>query len=180
MMNLHFIAGNYNKDIKDKTKWYALTKMGEFLLNGTEIYQLESNITSENNSFQNETSIAQNEQYIVQDDNIHCPECAMEITKMNNGFTQNEQPIPVINTVNNLTVSNDTVCRTDIQYVAEHWNQLAAYGIKPVIIGYTRQKVIVIRQIFTKDESNFYDKYINSSGTVMELKSCRNKKMLQK
>ena len=37
----------------------------------------------------------------------------MEITKMSNGFTQNGQPIPVINTVidtvNNLTVSKDTV-----------------------------------------------------------------------
>ena len=55
---------------------------------------------------------------------------------MHNGFTQNEQPIPDINTdINtdiNLTVSKDTVCRTDVQRVAEHWNQLSAYGVKPV------------------------------------------------
>ena len=43
----------------------------------------------------------------------------MENYKMSNGSIQNEQPIPVINTVidtdNNLTVSKDTVCRTGIQ-----------------------------------------------------------------
>ena len=55
---------------------------------------------------------------------------------MSNGSIQNEQPIPVINTVidtvNNLTVSNDTVCRTDVQRVAGQWNLLDTYRVKPV------------------------------------------------
>ena len=55
---------------------------------------------------------------------------------MSNGSIQNEQPIPVINTVintdNNLTVSNDTVCRTDVQRVVGQWNLLDTYRVKPV------------------------------------------------
>ena len=102
------LAGNYNKDASDKTKWYTLTKKGELLLNGTETCQPESNAGSGNNAFQNETTLF-----------------------------QNETTLPYINTdINpdvNLTVSNDTVRRTDVQRVAEHWNQLAAYGVKPVI-----------------------------------------------
>ncbi len=102
------LAGNYNKDASDKTKWYTLTKKGELLLNGTEACQPESNAGSGNNAFQNETTLF-----------------------------QNETTLPYINTdINpdvNLTVSNDTVRRTDVQRVAEHWNQLAAYGVKPVI-----------------------------------------------
>ncbi len=95
------LAGNYNKDASDKTKWYTLTKKGELLLNGTEACQPESNAGSGNNAFQNETTLP----YINTD----------------------------INPDVNLTVSNDTVRRTDVQRVAEHWNQLAAYGVKPVI-----------------------------------------------
>ena len=102
------LAGNYNKDASDKTKWYTLTKKGELLLNGTEACQPESNAGSGNNAFQNETTLF-----------------------------QNETTLPYINTdINpdvNLTVSNDTVRRTDVQRVAEHWNQTAAYGVKPVI-----------------------------------------------
>ncbi len=102
------LAGNYNKDASDKTKWYTLTKKGELLLNGTEACQPESNAGSGNNAFQNETTLF-----------------------------QNETTLPYINTdINpdvNLTVSNDTVRRTDVQRVAEHWNQLATYGVKPVI-----------------------------------------------
>ncbi len=60
----------------------------------------------------------------------------MENYKMSNGSIQNEQPIPVINTVintdNNLTVSNDTVCRTDVQRVVGQWNLLDTYRVKPV------------------------------------------------
>ncbi len=101
------LAGNYNKDASDKTKWYTLTKKGELLLNGTEACQPESNAGSGNNAFQNETTLF-----------------------------QNETTLPYINTdINpdvNLTVSNDTVRRTDVQRVAEHWNQLATYGVKPV------------------------------------------------
>ena len=48
----------------------------------------------------------------------------MEMSKVSNGSVQSEQPIPfintVINTVNNLTVSKDTVYRTVVQPVPEH------------------------------------------------------------
>ena len=115
------LAGNYNKDASDKTKWYTLTKKGELLLNGTETCQPESNAGSGNNVFHSETTPFQN-----------------ETTPFQNETTpfQNETTLPYINTdINtdvNLTVSNDTVRRTDVQRVAEHWNQLSAYGIKPV------------------------------------------------
>ncbi len=104
------IAGNYNERTSDKTKWYALTKAGELLLNGT-----ESSITSETASFQNETASFQNE----------------------TAAFQNETTLPDINTDintdNNLTVSDDTVCRTGVQRVAGQWNSLATtHGIKPV------------------------------------------------
>ncbi len=50
---------------------------------------------------------------------------------------QNETTLPDINTDintdNNLTVSDDTVCRTGVQRVAGQWNSLATtHGIKPV------------------------------------------------
>ena len=122
------LAGNYNKDASDKTKWYTLTKKGELLLNGTESCQTESNAGSGNNAFQNEIIPFQNETTSFQN----------ETTQFQNETTlfQNETTLPDINTdINtdvNLTVSNDTVRRTDVQRVAEHWNQLATYGIKPV------------------------------------------------
>ncbi len=86
---------------------------------------------------QNEKCMVQNEKCIVQNDKMHFSKCE-------NGFTQNEPTIPVINTVidtdintdidtvNNLTVSKDTVCRTYVQRITERWNSLAQYGIKPV------------------------------------------------
>ena len=66
--------------------------------------------------------------------------CQTEVSKMTNRSVKNGEPIPDINTnintdINadsNLTVSKDTVCRTDIQRVIEQWNLLAVYGIKPV------------------------------------------------
>ncbi len=142
------LSGNYNKSAYDRTIWYTLTEKCSLLLEGKDVIKDgestgldnvqdgQCNAQNGQSIVQNETSIAQNEQCIVQNDNIHCPKRAMEIPKMSSGFTQNGQPIPVINTVidtvNNLTVSNDTVCRTDVQRVAEHWNHLATYGVKPV------------------------------------------------
>lgn len=32
----------------------------------------------------------------------------------------------------NITVSNDTVCQTDVRLIVEAWNELEAYGIKPI------------------------------------------------
>lgn len=77
---------------------------------------------------------------------------------MTNGFTQIDKPIPDINTDINtninisdinpdinipdintdinpddiVTVSNETVCQTDVRLVVEAWNKLQDYGINPV------------------------------------------------
>ena len=108
------MCGNYNKSSYDRTTWYAITDKGN--------------------------SILQNNQ--IEDD------------KMANRDAQNDQPIPDINTdikpdinisdikpnINKpdiepdviITVSNETVCQTDVRRVAEEWNKLQAYGIKPI------------------------------------------------
>lgn len=128
------MAGNYNKRTSDKTKWYALTKAGELLLNRT-----ESNITSETTSFQNETTPFQNETTSFQNETTPFQN---EITSFQNETApfQNETTLldintninTDINTVDDSTVSKDTVCQTGVRRVVEQWNFLATYGIKPV------------------------------------------------
>ena len=125
------IAGNYNERTSDKTKWYALTKAGELLLNGT-----ESSITSETASFQNETASFQNETAAFQNETTSFQNETASFQNETTAF-QNETTLPDINTDintdNNLTVSDDTVCRTGVQRVAGQWNSLATtHGIKPV------------------------------------------------
>jgi len=82
----------------------------------------------------------------------------MDSLKMTNGFTQIDKPIPDINPDINtninisditpdinipdintdinpddiVTVSNETVCQTDVRLVVEAWNKLQDYGINPV------------------------------------------------
>lgn len=135
------LSGNYNKSAYDRTMWYTLEEKGILVLEGKDASQSGDDICQDTlqdrqSIAQSAQSIAQNEQCIVQNDNIHCSKCEMENYKMSNGSIKNEQPIPVINTVidtvNNSTVSKDTVCRTDVQRVTEQWNSLAAYGVKPV------------------------------------------------
>lgn len=56
-----------------------------------------------------------------------CPNGKMDLPKWENGFAQNDQPIPDINTdiePDVVTVSNETVCQTDVQLVVEAWNKL--------------------------------------------------------
>lgn len=135
------LSGNYNKSAYDRTMWYTLEEKGILVLEGKDASQSGDDICHDTlkdrqSIAQSAQSIAQNEQCIVQNDNLHCSKCEMENYKMSNGSIQNEQPIPVINTVtdtvNNLTVSKDTVCRTDVQRIMGRWNSLAAYGIKPI------------------------------------------------
>ena len=124
------ISGNYNKRASDKTKWYALTKAAERLLNGAECNtSLETDtFQNETEQFQNETSSFQNETDLFQSETA--------IFQNETTTFQSETTLPDINTDintdNDSTVSKDTVCRTDAQRVAEHWNQLSAYGVKPV------------------------------------------------
>lgn len=64
--------------------------------------------------------------------------CPMENTTEDNGTGNNVQPIPDNKPDNkpdskpDETVSNDTVRRTDVQQVVEHWNDLEKCGIKTV------------------------------------------------
>ena len=115
------IIGDYNENPYDKTLWYTLTPKGQGIR--------QDGIGSKTDCQMDRTD--------CQTDKTNCQ---TEVSKMTNRSVKNGEPIPDINTnintdINadsNLTVSKDTVCRTDIQRVTEQWNLLAVYGIKPV------------------------------------------------
>ena len=100
------VFGNYNKSAYDRTMWYALTIKGDsILLNG----------------------------------NFDLSNSQMENPEMENQNSKSDQPIPDISTdietyksKDNITVSDDTVCRTEVQRVVEAWNSLSDCGIAPV------------------------------------------------
>lgn len=97
------LFGNYNKSAYDRTMWYALTDEGESVLSG----------------------------------DLHLSKGKMENPESENQNAENVQPIPDISTdistdESIMTVSDDTVRRTDIQRVIEVWNSLADCGIAPV------------------------------------------------
>ncbi len=123
------LSGNYNKSAYDRTAWYALTEKGLLILNDGDASQCREGAGPETDSPKIGNSIPQN-------DDIHSPEWEMEEPKMRNGRTQNGSPIPDINTDietgDNLTVSDDTVCQTDVRRVIEQWNSLSNCGIRPV------------------------------------------------
>lgn len=96
------ISGNYNSSTYDRTKWYAITERG--------------------------FSLIENQKCIYQKSEMDCSENG-------NGFTENQKPIPdnkPDNKPDNTTVSNDTVCHTDVQRCIDAWNSLSDCGIKPV------------------------------------------------
>ena len=123
------LFGNYNKISYDRTTWYAITEKGNSILQNDEM-----------DSPKMENGFTQNDE--------------MDSLKMTNGFTQIDKPIPDINTDINtninisdinipdintdinpddiVTVSNETVCQTDVRHVVEAWNKLHDYGINPV------------------------------------------------
>ena len=120
------LSGNYNKSAYDRTMWYALTEKGVLVLQGKDNSLPENNTDAGTDNASMDKSISQN-------DGFHFPEQEMKETKMQNGNDKSGTPIPDINTDNNLTVSDDTVCRTGVQRVAGQWNSLATtHGIKPV------------------------------------------------
>lgn len=139
------ISGNYNKRASDKTKWYALTKAAERLLNGaecntsletapfqneTEQFQNEtSSFQNETTQFQNETDSFQNETAPFQNETITF-QSETTLPDINTDINTNINTD--INTDGDSTVSKDTVCRTDVQRITERWNSLTRYGIKPV------------------------------------------------
>lgn len=100
------LFGNYNKSAYDRTMWYALTDKGNSILqNGT----------------------------------FDLSKSQMESPEMENQSAENVQPIPDISTdirtdksTDNITVSDDTVRRTDVRRVLDAWNSLSSCGIRPV------------------------------------------------
>ncbi len=74
---------------------------------------------------------------ITQNDEMDLSKCKMDSPKLINGFTQNDKPIPDINTDINtdvITVSKDTVRQTEsVRRIIAAWNQLEIYGIKSII-----------------------------------------------
>ncbi len=96
------ISGNYNSSTYDRTKWYAITENGYAL-------------------FGNGDCI--------------CQKGKMDFPEKANQFAAEGEPIPDINTdskPDNITVSNFTVRRTDVQRCVNEWNSLAEYGIKQI------------------------------------------------
>ena len=100
------IFGNYNKSAYDRTMWYALTEKGDSIL---------------------------------QNGNFDLSKSQMESPNKENQNPESDQPIPDKNkdistdkSKDNITVSNDTVCQTDVRRVISAWNSLSGYGIRPV------------------------------------------------
>ncbi len=142
------LVGNYNKISYDRTTWYAITEKGNSILQNDEMDspKMENGFTQndEMDSPKMENGFTQNDE--------------MDSLKMTNGFTQIDKPIPDINPDINtninisditpdinipdintdinpddiVTVSNETVCQTDVRLVVEAWNKLQDYGINPV------------------------------------------------
>jgi DNA-binding PadR family transcriptional regulator len=142
------LVGNYNKISYDRTTWYAITEKGNSILQNDEMDspKMENGFTQndEMDSLKMTNGFTQNDE--------------MDSLKMTNGFTQIDKPIPDINPDINtninisditpdinipdintdinpddiVTVSNETVCQTDVRLVVEAWNKLQDYGINPV------------------------------------------------
>ncbi len=94
--------GNYNKSSYDRTMWYALTEKGDSIL---------------------------------QNGNFDLSKSQMEVPETENQNAGNVQPIPDKSTdksTDNITVSDDTVRRTDVRRVLDAWNSLSSCGIRPV------------------------------------------------
>ncbi len=155
------LSGNYNKSAYDRTMWYALTEKGFLVFQGKDSHQPEDNKNIKMDSSNMGKSISQ-------DGGFHFPEWEMEETKMQNGNNQSGTPIPDINTdidtVNNLTVSKDTVCRTDVQRVIEQWNSLSVYGVKPV--SSIKSKTKRYEMLNARIRSYGIDKVLEAIGNI--------------
>ena len=149
------IIGDYNENPYDKTLWYTLTPKGQGIRQDgigskTDCQMDRTDCQTDKTNCQMDKTDCQMDRTDCQTDKTNCQ---TEVSKMTNRSVKNGEPIPDINTnintdinipdintnintdINadsNLTVSKDTVCRTDIQRVTEQWNLLAVYGIKPV------------------------------------------------
>ncbi len=118
------VTGDYNSSPYDKTLWYTLTAKGQDIM--------QNGIDSKADCPDGKTDCPDGKTDCLTDKT----DCPIEVSEMSNRSTRNGEPIPDINTYintnNNLTVSNDTVCRTGVRRVAAQWNSLSAYGIKSV------------------------------------------------
>lgn len=108
------IKGNYNKDPFDKTAWYSLTEKAYAL-------------------FENRTSMCKEDQTEEGKNPYMCEE---KPTSLNNNNINNKTDINTDKNTDskpdNITVSDDTVRRTDVRRVMDAWNSLSCCGIRPV------------------------------------------------
>ncbi len=147
------ITGDYNNSPYDKTLWYTLTVKGQGIRQNGIDNQTHC-LADKTDCLTDKTDcLAGEPDYLT--DKPDCPagktdcpadktNCPIEVPEMSNRSVKNGEPIPDINTdintnintdINtdvNLTVSKDTVCRTDVQRITKKWNSLAQCGIKPV------------------------------------------------
>ena len=128
------LAGNYNENAYDRTLWYSISEYGICLIEKRQI----DNPKSDNREDCEGKSIG--------------PVGTMEKTNEDNGLDCEVRPIPNnkpdIKPNNNqecITVSDDTVCRTDVQRVVTAWNTLGVNPVSRVLPKSTRYKMIVAR-----------------------------------
>lgn len=104
------IKGNYNKDPFDKTAWYSLTKKAY------ELFERGSSMCEKTHT----------------EDDENPDTCVEKPTSLNNNNINNQTDKNTDSKPDNITVSDDTVRRTDVRRVLDAWNSLSSCGIRPV------------------------------------------------
>ncbi len=86
-----FKSGNFNKKTYDRTKWYCIIDSDIKAM-----YQLNYNIQDDKKAL-DKMSNEKNQGFSEEGDKNPWTKCPMDLDKMSNGYTQNVQPIPDIN-----------------------------------------------------------------------------------
>ena len=86
-----FKSGNFNKKTYDRTKWYCIIDSDIKAM-----YQLNYNVQDDKKAL-DKMSNEKNQDFSEEDEKNPWTKCPMDLDKMSNGYTQNVQPIPDIN-----------------------------------------------------------------------------------
>lgn len=171
------LSGNYNQNPYDRTKWYTVTEKGYAQMGEKEP---ENAVTADFPCGGNA---------IPQNGEIECSEMGksstqngeMEYTEMGksstpkrgNPFPKTGEPIPDIkpiikpdNNTGSVTVSDDTVCRTDVRRAMEHWNRLTDCGIKPVV--HMRAETKRYKSLMARMRQYGVDKVLDAMDRIRE------------
>ena len=102
-----FKSGNFNKKTYDRTKWYCIIDSDIKAM-----YQLNYNVQDDKKAL-DKMSNEKNQDFSEEDEKNPWTKCPMDLDKMSNGYTQNVQPIPDINSdinhIKKATANIDTV-----------------------------------------------------------------------